>query len=161
MTKVSDTWYWEKNWTDFRRGQRYIKLTWDGGEAKALVYDEGVPETVAAIIRSLPLSVPVVHVAWSGDMVMSAKPISNIQSEKEENLTRLPRPGDLTWDPKYNELCFVYGTSEARLPSGANTLVVYGTIKEGLYELAQFCRARRFEGIGTIEMIDLKGQKPE
>jgi hypothetical protein len=147
----SDTWYYQKTWSDFRRGSQHIKLSWDGGKALALVYDEGVPETATAILKSLPLSVPVVHVAWSGDMVMSTKPF-NIPATKEENRTRLPRPGDLTWDPKFGEICFVYGTAEARLPSGPNTLVVYAQVSEGLEELARFCAARRFEGVGVIHM---------
>ncbi len=149
--KDSDQWYYKKIWSDFRRGSKHIKLSWDGGEAVALVYDEGAPETATAILKSLPLSVPVVHVAWSGEMVMSAKPF-DIHATKEENRTRLLRPGDLTWDPKFGELCFVYGTAEARLPSGPNTLVVWAQVTEGLEELARFCRARRFEGVGVIQM---------
>ena len=82
---------------------------------------------------------------------MSTKPF-NIPATKEENRTRLPRPGDLTWDPKFGEICFVYGTAEARLPSGPNTLVVYAQVNEGLEELARFCAARRFEGVGVIHM---------
>ncbi len=151
MSEESDIWYWEKTWSDFRQGNRRIRLTWDGGEAIAEVYDVGVPETTTAILENLPLSVPVVHVAWSGDMVMSAKSF-DIPAKKEENQTRLPRPGDLTWDPKYGELCFVYGTAEARLPSGPNTLVVYANVMENLEELARFCRARRSEGLGIIHM---------
>ncbi len=151
MVKEGDTWYWQKTWGDFRRGSKRIKLSWDGGEAMALVYDEGVPETAAAILKSLPLSIPVVHAAWSGDMLMSAKPF-DIGAAKEENRTRLPRPGDLAWDPKYRELSFAYGTAEARLPSGTNILVIYANIVEGLDDFAQFCRARRFEGLGTIHM---------
>jgi len=151
MKTKSDSWYWEKTWSDFRRGDKYIQLKWDSGKAKALLYNQGVPETALAVYNALPLSVPVVQVAWSGDMVMSAEPF-NIPSTKEENRTRLTRPGDLTWDPKFNELCFVYGTAEARLPSGPNTLVVYGMVEEGFEDLSRFCRVRRFEGLGIIHM---------
>jgi hypothetical protein len=147
----SNNWYWEKTWNSFRRGTRRIKLSWEGGEAVALIYDEGVPETAAAVLKSLPLDVPVVHAAWSGELVMSAGPFA-IPAHREENRTRLPYPGDLTWDPKYGELCFVYGTAEARLPSGENTLVVYGHVLENLEQLVGFCRERRFKGLGTIRM---------
>jgi len=152
IEKQSDDWYWEKTWSNFRRGNKHIRLSWDGGDATAFIYNEGVPETAAAVLACLPLEVPVVHAAWSGDMLMSARQFE-IPVLNEENKTRLPRPGDLTWDPKHSELGFVYGTAEAKLPSGPNTLVVYGrVIEDHLERFAQFCRARRFEGLGRLTM---------
>jgi hypothetical protein len=67
-----------------------------------------------------------------------------------ENQVRLVRPGDLGWDPKFGELTVTYGTAECRLPSGTNTIVVYGQIIEGLDEFASWARARRFEGLGEL-----------
>lgn len=151
MTNESDTWYWEKTWSDFRCGSSRLRIRWSNGDAAALLYDEGVPETVTAILSRLPLTVPVVHVAWSGDAIMSTRAY-DVGPERAENAVRLPYPGDLTWDPKFGELAFIYGTAEARLPSGENTLVVYGTIQEGLADFATFCRARRFEGIGELTL---------
>lgn len=69
-----------------------------------------------------------------------------------ENEVRLVRPGDLTWDPKYGELGFVYGTAECKLPSGPNTVVVFGAIDTGLDQFASFCRQRRFEGTGNLRV---------
>jgi hypothetical protein len=100
------------------------------------------------------LTVPVVHVAWSGDMVMSARPF-HVGPREPENAVRLPRPGDLTWDPKFGEICFAYGTAEARLPSGENQLVVFGQVEDGFEPFAVFCRARRFDGIGEIRIETL------
>ena len=73
MTIKSETWYWEKHWGDFRLGKANLRVEWDGGSADAVLYDEGVPRTVAALVEALPLTVPVVHVAWSGEMVMSSE----------------------------------------------------------------------------------------
>ena len=98
MTDNANSWYWEQRWASFRRGSALIRLEWDGGEAQATVYDVGVPETAAAIFAALPLVVPVVHAAWSGDMLMSTRPY-DINAKKFENEVRLVRPGDLTWDP--------------------------------------------------------------
>jgi hypothetical protein len=83
-------------------------------------------------------------------MVMSAR--SYDLGAPRENAVRLPRPGDLTWDPDAGELAFAYGTAECRLPSGENTVVVFGSIVEGLEEFVEFCWRRRFEGVGTLAL---------
>ncbi len=114
-----------------------------------LIYSEGVPLTSEAFLAKLPLELPMVHVAWSGDMLMGAKSVA-IGVKAVENLTRLVRPGDLAFDPNYDEITVTYGTAEARLPSGPNTLVVFGSIVEGLDDFAKWARARRFEGIGLV-----------
>ncbi len=147
----SETWYWAER-SNYRRGDRPIKIRWQGGEAGGVLYDVGVPITAQAIAAALPLSVPVVQVAWSGDMLMGTKAYE-IDAHEMENETRLVQPGDLAWDPKFEELTFCYGPAEAYLPSGPNTLVVYGAITENLSGFAEFCRRRRFEGVGQIELI--------
>lgn len=151
MTDNAEAWYFRRLWDGFRTGSVRIRLVFGSSRAAAVLYDEGVPETCRWFVTRLPLTVPVVHVAWSGDMVMSACPFED-GPRNPENAVRLPRPGDLTWDPKFSEICFTYGTAEARLPSGENQLVVWGQIDSGLDELAAYCRARRFEGLGEIRM---------
>jgi hypothetical protein len=154
MSKLaeSDSWYWEKRWASFRQGTASIRLEWETGEARATIYDIGVPLTSSAILGALPIFVPVVHAAWSGDMLMSTRPYE-IDATKFENEVRLVRPGDLTWDPKFGELAFTYGTAECRLPTGPNTLVVYGSIAgDGLEGFAEFARRRRFDGVGELRM---------
>lgn len=151
MKDNGENWYFRRQWDNFRTGAVRIGLKFGSESAIARLYDEGVPETTAAFLAHLPLVVPVVHVAWSGDMVMSAQPFQ-IGSALPENEVRLPRPGDITWDPKFGEICFAYGTAEARLPRGENQLVVFGQVEVGLDQLAAFCRARRFDGLGEITM---------
>ncbi len=151
MSVQSETWYWEKTWSDFRRGSKRASLIWHGGEAVVDISDEGAQKTFAAIQAVLPLQIPVVHVAWSGDMVMSTRSY-DIGLNEQEHHVRLVRPGDLAFDPKFGEFTVTYGTAEARLPSGPNTLVVFGQIREGLDAFAAWGRARRFEGVGTIEL---------
>jgi hypothetical protein len=143
---LADDWWFQRRFGDFRRGVRGVRLRWEGGSAQGVLYDEGAPSTAAAIWDVLPLRIPVVHVAWSGEMCMGAESYE-LGVEEPENAVRLVRPGDLTWDHKFGELCFVYGDAECRLPSGPNTVVVFGSIREGLAELAEFGRARRFHGI--------------
>lgn len=139
----------------FRRGSRRIRLRWEGGQALAVLYDEGVPDTARAVAAALPLTVTVIHAAWSGDMVMSARPYE-VGPLEAENDVRLVRPGDLTWDPKFQELAFAYGTAEARIPAGPNTLVVFGSVVQGGADFAAFGRARRFEGAAdlVLEAVD-------
>jgi hypothetical protein len=146
----ASSWWWQQRWESIRRGGTPISLAWDGGAATGVLFDQGVPHTAAAVLAALPLHVPVVHVAWSGEMVMSARTY-DLHIERE-NAVRLPRPGDLTWDPAAGELAFAYGTAECRLPSGENNVVVYGAITHGLEDFAEFCRARRFEGVGELRI---------
>jgi hypothetical protein len=148
----ADEWWFQRRWSDFRRGSTAVALCFPGGRVEGVLYDEGVPRTANAILAALPLSLPLVHVAWSGEMCMATETYGEIGPSEPENHVRLVRPGDLTWDAKYGELGVVYGTAECRLPSGPNTVVVFGSIQTGLDELARFGRARRFEGIATARL---------
>ncbi len=144
-----DSWYWEQQWNDYRRGTVDLRLRWEGGQATAVLYGEGVPATVEAFVARLPMAVPVVHVAWSGDMVMSTG-THPLGITEHENRVRLVRVGDLAFDPKFDEITVTYGTAEARLPDGPNVLTVFGQITSGIEGFARWGRRRRFEGIGTL-----------
>lgn len=148
MTEA-ESWYWQKTWSDFRRGSRRVTMSWPGGHAEIMIYDGGVPQTAQAFLAKVPLVLPMVHVAWSGDMLMGANSVP-IGCKVEENQTRLVRPGDVAFDPKYDEITVTYGTAEAKLPSGPNTLTVFGTVVQGLDDFARWARARRFEGVGQV-----------
>jgi hypothetical protein len=148
----AENWYWQRTWSDFRRGTSVAKMVWDGGDADITIYDEGAPLTAKAFMKRIPIDIPVVHVAWSGDMVMGAKSVP-IGVKEHENFTRLVRPGDIAFDSKYDEITVTYGTAEARLPSGPNTLTVFGTISRGLEDFGRWARARRFEGVGVIKFV--------
>ncbi|MCP4620312.1 MAG: DUF3830 family protein [Bradyrhizobium sp.] len=151
----AENWYWQKTWSDFRRGTRRLAMTWEGGRAEVVVYQDGVPRTAAAILTRLPIELPMVHVAWSGDMLMGAHAVP-IGCNEAENLTRLMRPGDVAFDPKYDEITVTYGTAEARLPSGPNTLTVFGSVVSGLESFGIWARARRFEGVGVVKFSALE-----
>jgi hypothetical protein len=146
---VTESWWWTEQWERSRQGAHPIVVEFDEGEARGLLYDRGTPKTVAAFREKLPLTIAIVHVAWSGDMVMGAARIDLGLSEQED-ATRLPRPGDLGYDPKFRELTLTYGTAECRLPSGPNTISVFGQFSEQLSALADYCRRRRFQGIGEL-----------
>ena len=145
----AETWYWQRTWSDFRRGDAAVSLHWPGGQGLLRLYDVGVPKTVSAFLAHLPLALPVVHVAWSGDMIMGAQALP-LGIAEDENQVRLVRPGDLAYDPKHDEITLTYGTAEARLPSGPNTLTVIGGLLEGLDEFARWAGSRRFEGVGEL-----------
>src|ERR1700752_1991390 len=151
----ASTWWWSEQWETSRRGSFPIALKFNGGEARGVLFDIGTPRTSAAFRERLPLDMSVIHVAWSGDMVMGVGRL-DLGITDEENLTRLPRPGDIAFDPKFQELTVTYGTAECRLPSGANTVVVIGQVTEGLAAFADFCRRRRFEGVGDIHFHELE-----
>ena len=157
MSDEQDSWYWERNWNDYRRGATTIRVRWNGGEAKALIFDEGVPTTAKAFLDRLPIEVSVVHVAWSGEMVMSTGGHA-LGVTEQENRVRLVRIGDLAFDPKFDEITLTYGTAEARLPDGPNVLTVFGQITEGIDAAASFGRRTRFEGMDTITFEHLPDQ---
>jgi hypothetical protein len=148
------SWWWSDQWEKTRQGAVAIAVGFDGGEARGVLFDLGTPKTVAAFRRQLPFTISVVHVAWSGDMVMGTTPLDLGVSEQED-FTRLPRPGDLGYDPKFRELTVTYGTAECRLPSGPNTVSVIGQFTDQLGDLATFCRRRRFEGVGELHFREL------
>ncbi len=144
-------WYWERDWGGVRRGSTPVVLEWDGGASEGTLFDAGAPRTAAGVLELLPLAIPVIHVIWSGDMVMSVERYPLGFAEKE-NRTRLPRVGDLSWDPASGEIAVTYGTAECRLPSGENTVAVFGSLHGGLDELAAWCRERRFAGLGELRL---------
>ena len=146
----AEKWYWQKTWGNFRTGDEGVTMSWPGGWAELAIYSKGVPKTARSFLSRLPLELPVVHVAWSGDMIMGAHSVP-LDIKEAENLTRLVRPGDVAFDPKYEEITVTYGTAEARLPSGPNTLTVFGAIVGGLDDFAKWARARRFEGQGVLK----------
>lgn len=150
-TPLGDSWWYQRHWGTFRTGTARAKIAWEGGDAQVLLYEQGVPRTVSGFLGVLPLEIPVVHVAWSGEMVMGLERYSFGPSEPE-NEVRLVQPGDLTWDPKFGEICFTYGTAECKLPSGPNCVVVFGGIDGGLQSFASFCRQRRMEGVGVLRV---------
>lgn len=149
MTDEPDSWYWERTWNDYRRGNTQVKLRWSDGDATATIFDLGAPLTARAFLERLPMQVPVVHAAWSGEMVMSTG-THPLGIPDHENRVRLVRVGDLAYDPKFDEITVTYGTAEARLPDGPNTLTVFGQISDGLNGFASFGRRCRFQGIQTI-----------
>ena len=143
--------YWEARWTGFREGSTKLNLAWDGGSARAVAYEEGVPETTAAVLRLLPITVQVIHVAWSGDMLLTTEPV-HLGITHKENEVKNMMPGDLAFDPPIDEITFTYGVAECHMPIGPNTIVVFGQIVEGLEEFAAFSRARRYEGVGELHL---------
>ena len=153
----AEDWWFERSWNSFRHGTTAATLEWDTGTADAVLYDTGVPQTVKGFRAALPIEMPFVHAAWSGEMVMGTATL-DCGALKPENHTRLVRPGDLTWDPKFGELCVTYGDAECRLPSGPNTVVVFGQVTRNLEGLAEFCRARRFMGAGLLRLANREGQ---
>jgi hypothetical protein len=150
--EAADRWWFHRRWSDFRRGSLRIAVEWEGTSAEATLFDEGAPRTAAGVAGALPLELPVVHVAWSGEMLMGTTTV-DIGVAGPENDVRLVRPGDLTYDPKFGELGFVYGDAECRLPSGPNTVVVFGALAaDRVDEFAAWARRRRFEGVGTLRL---------
>jgi hypothetical protein len=154
ITQGAADWFYEKKWNNFRAGNRLAVLRWQTGTASVLLYDKGAPKTVQAVLRLLPITMPMIHAAWSGEMLMAAKSYE-IDQSAYENEVRLVRPGDLGWDPKFGELTVTYGTAECKLPSGPNNLVVFGRVVDGLEELGTWARERRFQGVADLILGDV------
>jgi len=156
MGKQPESFYWDEHWNKTREGSTKIVLEWDGGRSEGILFDKGVPKSVSGIIDLLPVTIPVIHVAWSGEMIMSTRAY-DFGFKDKENETRLPRTGDISWDPFFGEIAFTYGTAECKMQSGYNTIVICGQLKTALDEFAAFARSRRFEGIGEVR-LSLAGQ---
>ena len=102
-------------------------------------------------LRVLPLTVPVINVAWSGDMLLTADPV-DLGVTTAENGVKNTLPGDIAFDPAINEVTFTYGVAECHMPTGPHTVVVFGQIATGLEEFAAFGLARRYEGVGQLHV---------
>ena len=59
MAKQTEEFYWDEHWNKARLGKTRIRLEWDGGHSEGVLFDEGVPESVAGLIKLLPLEIPV------------------------------------------------------------------------------------------------------
>ena len=151
MTEQKEAFYWDEHWNRTRIGTTHVALEWDGGKCEGLLFDQGAPRAVAGLRKILPVTIPVIHVAWSGEMIMSTRSYDFGFKEKE-NETRLPRTGDISWDPFFGEIAFTYGTAECKMQSGYNTIVIIGQLKTAIDEFAAFCRRRRFEGLGEVRL---------
>ena len=157
MPEQTESFYWDEHWNKTRLGSTEVRLEWEGGQSVGRLFDEGVPESVAGLIQLLPLEIPVIHVAWSGEMIMSTRAY-DLGIKHKENETRLPRTGDISWDPFFGEIAFTYGTAECKMQTGYNTIAILGQLKTGLDEFEAFCRARRFEGTGQVRLSLVTGK---
>jgi hypothetical protein len=140
-----------------------IRLTFvaSGESVTAELLEDEAPGVCAHVRRLLPLEHDAIHGQYSGAEVFCK--LDDPQPAPEENMARIPLPGELYYfyDPGTNvtsrggalaEICFVYGRGVIlRGPEGVPTSAslfarVPGDWKYDWVDFARACRRVRFEG---------------
>ena len=147
---------------------RYITITLDkrGVSCTARLLDDEAPRTAAAVWDGLPLSAPVYHGKYARNEVYALLPQFADRDPGRENTTVTPIPGDVCWftfdgsdlgNPAYGyeleqehrsasasiiDLAVFYGRNNLLINGDQGWVPgnVFGTITEGLAEMAEACQ---------------------
>jgi len=117
---------------------RQLNLDLAGVKVTISLLEEAAPRTASAFLDALPVSGHAIHARWSGDMILMIDPIS-LPIDIHENARRFVSPGDVCYCPRAKELSICYGVADARMPTGAHVLTVFGRITSGFDEFAAMC----------------------
>ena len=103
------------------RRPREIELRIGGIMARAALWEELAPKTVAALIEAMPIEAPLLHCKWSGRAVFASVAIAGLAG-LELPVTSI-YPGVLVIRPpepgaSAAELLIAYGDAEFRWPDG-------------------------------------------
>lgn len=128
---------------------REVVVEFDGVRARAGLWDEDAPKTVAAIVEHLPIDDRTIHVRWSGAAWRTEKNYP-LNIGAIENKTTWLEPGDIIYydDPRYNlyKIAFAYGTSQWRDDKGELYVARIGRITENLEAFIKASEQILFEG---------------
>ena len=147
---------------------RYITITLDkrGVSCTARLLDDEAPATAAAVWDGLPLSAPVYHGKYARNEIYALLPQFADRDPGKENTTVTPIPGDVCWftfegndlgNPAYGyereqehrsastsiiDLAIFYGRNNLLINGDQGWVPgnVFGTIVDGLVEMAEACQ---------------------
>jgi hypothetical protein len=142
---------------DDRRGTS-IELTVSGASARATLWDDLAPKTVAALLESLPLEVPLQHCKWSGSACFAdvSKGVIAAVSGLESPVVSI-YPGVLAVRPAAPgapgaELLIAYGDAEYRWPDGRRQVTPVGELEPGARAVLDALAATAVNGRTTIRL---------
>jgi hypothetical protein len=112
-----------------------VDLVVSGVAARALLWPDFAPKTVAALTRSLPLELPLQHCRWSGPACfaeLASGAIAAIDALETPVISMYP--GVLALCPPHpglphGELLIAYGNAEFRMPDGRRFVTPLGELQ--------------------------------
>lgn len=141
-----------------------IELTVSGASARAVLWDDLAPKTVAALLESLPLEIALQHCKWSGSACfadVSAGPIAAVGALESPVVSIYP--GVLAVRPPVTgapgaELLIAYGDAEYRWPDGRRQVTPVGELEPGGRALLDALAATAVKGRTTIHLRATEGR---
>jgi hypothetical protein len=143
-----------------------------GVTGTAVLMEDKARRTCNAVWDALPLEGPVFHAKWANNELYTILPPFAVEEPGRENATVFPIPGDLLYwyipsedfvPPASNEhhkevgsvdLALFYGRDNYLLgPAGHMPGNLWGTVEDGLSELAAECLRLWREGFSEERMI--------
>ena len=144
--------------TGGERRVKSIELIVSGASARAVLWDDLAPKTVAALLESLPLEIPLQHCKWSGSACfahISGGAIAAL-SGLESAVTSI-YPGVLAVRPPttgapHGELLIAYGDAEYRWGDGRRQVTPVGALEPGGSALLDALAATAVKGRTTLRL---------
>lgn len=137
------------------RPPRSIELTVPGASARAVLWNDLAPKTVAAVLEALPVELDLLHCKWSGRACFSELAVPAGMA-LESPVTSI-YPGVLVLYPPsagrtHAELLIAYGDAEFRWPDGRRYVTPFAELEPGCEALlAAFARTGS-EGKTTLRI---------
>jgi len=144
--------------SDGERRMKSIELTVSGTSARVVLWDDLAPKTVAALLESLPLEIPLQHCKWSGSACfadVSKGAIAGVSGLESPVVSiypgvlavRPPAPG-----APGAELLIAYGDAEYRWPDGRRQVTPVGELEPGARTVLDALAATAAKGRTTIRL---------
>jgi hypothetical protein len=135
-----------------------IEVTVAGASARAVLWDDLAPRTVAALLESLPLELPLQHCKWSGSACfadVSGGAMTALGALESPVVSIYP--GVLAVRPPAAgapgaELLIAYGDAEYRWPDGRRQVTPVGELEPGARALLDALAATAVKGRTTIRL---------
>lgn len=135
-----------------------INLVVFGVTARAILWPDFAPKSVDALIRSLPLELPLQHCKWSGPACFAEIAGGALAAVAAlENPVVSIYPGVLALRPPtptlpHGELLIAYGDAEYRMPDGRRFVTPLGELESGSEAFFAALGRTAIEGRTTIRL---------
>lgn len=124
----------------------------------ATLDDEAAPQSVALLLRSLPLSAPLRHARWSGSAAYLSAPQLRDSTVPFENRISFPRAGSLCLLPSEGEIILAYGGDcQARTRAGNVWVNHFGQIEGDTRRLFALLAETQAKGRKTMTIREVEG----
>ena len=136
--------------------RRSIALSVPGASARAVLWNELAPKTVAAVLEALPIELDLLHCKWSGRACFVDFPLRAGSLTLESPVTSI-YPGVLVLRPPqpggtHAELLIAYGDAEFRWPDGRRYVTPFAELEPNCQALLEAFARTGGEGKTTLRI---------